>query len=69
MLFAMSDCAKTPADLVRLWMHEASRVYRDKLLDEADFDLFDKVLKDCTKKTFEVECPTYCIFRVITVLQ
>ena len=54
MLFAMSDCAKSPAELVRLWMHEASRVYRDKLLDEADFDMFDKILKDCTKKTFEV---------------
>ena len=54
MLFAMPDCAKTPVELVRLWMHEASRVYRDKLLDESDFELFDKVIKDCTKKTFEV---------------
>ena len=55
MLFAMPDCAKTPVELVRLWMHEASRVYRDKLLDESDFELFDKVIKDCTKKTFEVK--------------
>lgn len=54
MLFTLPECAKTPVDLVRLWMHEASRVYRDKLLDETDFDTFDKLMKDCVKKSFEV---------------
>ena len=54
MLFAQSDACKTPMELVRLWMHEAMRVYRDKLLDDKDFELFDKIIRDVTKKTFEV---------------
>lgn len=53
MLFAMGECAKTPADLVRLWSHEAERVYRDKLVDEADMESYDKLLKDMIKKNFE----------------
>ncbi|XP_067673689.1 dynein beta chain, ciliary-like [Haliotis asinina] len=53
MLFAQPDCAKTPADLVRLWMHEAERVYRDKLVEEADMDIYDKLMKDVVKKNFE----------------
>ena len=43
MLFASSDCCKTPVDLVRLYMHEACRVYRDKLVDVNDVEMFDKV--------------------------
>ena len=53
-LFAMSDCAKTPVDLVRLWMHESERVYKDKLVDEADMESYDKLSKDIIKKSFEV---------------
>jgi len=52
-LFAMPDCCKTPVELVRLWMHEAVRVYRDKLIEEKDMELFDKLQKDIVKKTFE----------------
>lgn len=54
MLFAMPDAAKTPADLVRLWLHEASRVYQDKLTDIADLDTFNKTAEDIVKKNFEV---------------
>jgi len=35
-LFAGSDCIKTPMDFVRLWLHEASQVYGDKLVDEKE---------------------------------
>ena len=52
-LFALPDCAKTPTDLVRLWQHEAARVYRDKLVDEKDLESYDKLLKDVIKKSFE----------------
>ena len=53
-LFAMADCCKAPIDIVRLWMHEAYRVYRDKMVDTTDLETFDKIMKDCVKKTFEV---------------
>ena len=54
MLFAMPENYKTPIDLVRLWMHEANRVYRDKLVEEKDLETFDKLVKDFSKKAFEV---------------
>ena len=53
-LFAMPDCAKTPLELVRLWLHEANRVYRDKMVDKTDMDLYDKIERDMVKKCFEV---------------
>ncbi|CAG2194980.1 unnamed protein product [Mytilus edulis] len=52
-LFAMPDAAKTPIDLVRLWQHEAERVYRDKLVETADLEAYDKLVKDVVKKSFE----------------
>ena len=50
----MPECCKVPTDLVRLWMHEALRVYKDKMVDVTDLETFDKVIKDSVKKTFEV---------------
>lgn len=41
-------------DLVRLWMHECDRVYRDKLVEEKDMEYYDRMQKDITKKIFEV---------------
>ena len=54
MLFSTPDCCKDPIKLVRLYLHEAMRVYRDKLVEPADAEIFDKVMKDSVKKTFEV---------------
>ncbi|BFZ02963.1 hypothetical protein BsWGS_06002 [Bradybaena similaris] len=62
-LFAQSECCKTPADLVRLWLHEADRVYRDKLVDENDMETFDKLKKDIIKKSFE-ELPEEVVFKL-----
>ena len=53
MLFASADCCKNAIDLVRLWVHESNRVYRDKLVDKRDIEFFDKVLHDVIKKCFE----------------
>ena len=53
MLFSTAECVKTPTDLLRLWIHEASRVYKDKLIDDKDMETFDKIIKDITKKQFE----------------
>ncbi|KAK3733203.1 hypothetical protein QZH41_019685, partial [Actinostola sp. cb2023] len=52
-LFSTPDCLKTPVDLVRLWMHECNRVYRDKLVEDKDIEMFDKIRMDITKKYFE----------------
>ena len=53
-LFALPECAKTPVELVRLWTHEAERVYKDKLVDTIDMEAYDKLSKEVIKKSFEV---------------
>ena len=35
-------------------MHEGNRVYRDKLVEERDMEMYDKIQKDMTSKFFEV---------------
>ncbi|VDI07166.1 dynein heavy chain, axonemal [Mytilus galloprovincialis] len=52
-LFAQSECAKTQTELVRLWLHEAERVYRDKLVDVKDMEAYDKLLSELLKRQFE----------------
>ncbi|XP_040289656.1 dynein heavy chain 11, axonemal [Bufo bufo] len=52
-LFATPDCLKQPNDLVLLWLHESSRVYGDKLVEEKDSELFKKILYDTARKYFE----------------
>ncbi|KAL0966379.1 hypothetical protein UPYG_G00294600 [Umbra pygmaea] len=53
-LFAPPECVRYPIDLVYLWLHESSRVYSDKLMDEKDVELFNKILLDTGKRYFEV---------------
>lgn len=43
-------------DLVRLWLHEAERVYGDKLVDDVDQKCFEKMLTDTCTKFFTVSC-------------
>lgn len=43
-----------PTDLVRLWLHESERVYRDKLTDDKDIEAFNKIQADIVKKSFDV---------------
>lgn len=54
MLFANAECCKTIVHLVRLYFHEAERVYKDKLIDENDIDMYDKIQVEILKKNFEV---------------
>ncbi|XP_076978309.1 dynein axonemal heavy chain 11 isoform X2 [Tamandua tetradactyla] len=52
-LFASPKCLKDPNDLIRLWLHESSRVYGDKLIDTRDCDLFQKKMVETAHKYFE----------------
>ena len=54
MLFSTPECLKSPVDLVRLWLHEANRVYGDKLIDTKDIATFAKMKLDVAKSSFEV---------------
>ena len=54
MLFSVPESVKTPIDMVRLWMHECDRVYRDKLVETRDMEIYDKIQGDICKKFFEV---------------
>lgn len=53
-LFCTSECLKAPPDLLKIYLHESNRVYRDKLVEEKDFQLFDKLQADTVKKFYEV---------------
>ncbi|XP_018585062.2 dynein heavy chain 11, axonemal [Scleropages formosus] len=52
-LFGLPECLRYPIDLVHLWLHESSRVYSDKLMEEKDVELFNKILLDTGKRYFE----------------
>jgi dynein heavy chain len=53
LLFSTSDTLKQPPDVVKLWLHESCRVYKDKLVDSKDLELFDKIQLEVVKKGFE----------------
>ena len=53
MLFGNGETCAEPNQLIRLWAHEATRVYGDKLVEERDIDNFNKLIVDVVKKSFE----------------
>jgi dynein heavy chain len=44
--FATSDVVKTPLVMVRLYVHEATRVYSDKMTTGEDYEKFKEVSAD-----------------------
>ncbi|XP_076548684.1 dynein beta chain, ciliary isoform X2 [Osmia lignaria lignaria] len=49
-LFANGETVLTPNQLVRLYVHEATRVYADKLVNMEDEKTFDQLLKESLRK-------------------
>uniref|UniRef100_A0A3Q2SZQ2 Dynein axonemal heavy chain 9 n=1 Tax=Fundulus heteroclitus TaxID=8078 RepID=A0A3Q2SZQ2_FUNHE len=52
-LFCTNKCMKTSADLLKIYLHESNRVYRDKLVEEQD-------IQEELRQTMEVNL--YCHF-------
>ncbi|XP_048221904.1 LOW QUALITY PROTEIN: dynein axonemal heavy chain 9 [Perognathus longimembris pacificus] len=52
-LFSSVECVKSTPALVKLYLHESNRAYRDKMVEEKDFDLFDKIQTEMLKKYFD----------------
>ncbi|XP_041830036.1 dynein heavy chain 9, axonemal-like isoform X1 [Melanotaenia boesemani] len=52
-LFCTAECLKAPTDLLKIYLHESERVYRDKLVEEQDIQVFDKLQADVVKKFYE----------------
>uniref|UniRef100_A0A8C3EY43 Dynein axonemal heavy chain 9 n=1 Tax=Corvus moneduloides TaxID=1196302 RepID=A0A8C3EY43_CORMO len=46
LLFSTPECLKQPQDLVKLYLHESERVYRDRMVEEMDYDTFDKIQRE-----------------------
>ncbi|NXA70989.1 DYH9 protein, partial [Mohoua ochrocephala] len=53
LLFSTPECLKQPQDLVKLYLHESNRVYRDKMVEEMDCDTFDKIQREMVKKCYD----------------
>ncbi|NXJ23235.1 DYH9 protein, partial [Dicrurus megarhynchus] len=53
LLFSTPECLKQPQDLVKLYLHESERVYRDRMVEETDYDAFDKIQREVVKKCYD----------------
>uniref|UniRef100_A0A3P8V3P1 Dynein axonemal heavy chain 11 n=1 Tax=Cynoglossus semilaevis TaxID=244447 RepID=A0A3P8V3P1_CYNSE len=52
-LFAGPESVRDSSDLALLWLHESSRVYSDRLVDDKDLNLFKKLLMETVHECFE----------------
>ena len=66
------ECVKSTQDLVKLYLHESNRVYRDKMVEEKDLDLFDKIQAEVIKKIFDVSIALWIyiyIWKIMIIMQ
>ena len=68
-LFSIPECLKTPQDFVRLWLHEASRVYGDKFIEDRDIELFSKLKYTIAQNLFDVSCPTVIHVSTVAIIR
>lgn len=52
-MYAHGGCCPNTNMLLRLWVHEAKRVYGDKLVSFTDLDTFDKLMLEVVRKGIE----------------
>lgn len=51
LLRSVPQVYKTPAHVLRLWMHEVKRTFEDRFINNEDMTLFRTILKDSLSKT------------------
>lgn len=49
-MFSTPECVSTVSGLVKLWLHEATRVYCDKLVEEKDVKTFQALIVESVRK-------------------
>lgn len=54
LLFANGEAVPTTNHLLKLYVHEATRVYSDKLIDSEDKQLFQQLLRESLRKNIAV---------------
>lgn len=54
-LYANHKTCASQNDLLRMWLHEQSRTFRDRLVDDNDRDWFDELLKKQLQKHFKMK--------------
>ncbi|XP_068007753.1 dynein axonemal heavy chain 9 [Melanerpes formicivorus] len=53
LLFSSPECVQQPQDLVKLYLHESSRVYRDRMVEEKDTAAFDRIQLEMVKRFYD----------------
>merc|ERR1712131_208285 len=53
MLFSTRECLNSATKMARLYMHEARRVYCDKLTEKKDQEMFDSISENFGSKEYE----------------
>jgi len=58
-MFTTGECVPSTSSFIRLWLHETSRIYSDKLIEKKDQETFSKTIIEQIKKTFSVSILFY----------
>lgn len=69
---ADQDSYTAPIDLVRLWVHECERVFRDRIISVGEMEALDGMMADTAKKhlsEFQVNMAELGWLSAYTVLQ
>jgi len=58
-MFTTGECVTTTSSFIRIWLHETSRIYSDKLIEKKDQETFSKTITEQIKKIFSVSILYY----------